>query len=305
MRFAVAAHDLQSHPAMPTLRTNIRAVVPFVLMTTKKRADSPRAARASSTGVTGKLEPTEANIVDAKLVSSWRAIERKLRALVEQDATKFDARYELVATLIDAETPAYLAGGYRSFSDFCTRFLKETPRTVRRNVLVARCADAEEIKRFGPTLLEKVIQLLVAQKKITVDKGRTPVVFATVKIPVVRGGKSKLASLADASWDEVEEALLNAQRSEGSGKPAVVAPIVRALSTAMTNTPLEGVAVSVKREALSFGDVPIAWLGRFAELVGDAARAHERTREARERREDAKDAEAKRAKTKKAAKPRR
>ncbi|MBL8684331.1 MAG: hypothetical protein JNK05_34470 [Myxococcales bacterium] len=255
-------------------------------MATSKRAAKPTKTSASSTEVEAKKEPTEANIVDAKLVADWRATEKKLRALVEQDATKFDARYELVADVIDAETPKYLGGGYRNFGDFCKRFMKESPRTVRRNVLVARCADAEEIKRFGPSLLEMVIQLLVAQKKITVDKGRTPVVFATVKVSVVRDGEAKLVLLPDASWDEVAEALRLAQSTNGSGEADAIAPVVREVSSALEGTPLESVDVRVKKEALTFGNVPIAWLGKFAELVGDAARAHERKRAAREKRED-------------------
>ncbi len=274
-------------------------------MATSKRAASERKSHASSGDDERKKAPTEANIVDAKLVAEWRATEKKLRALVEQDATKFDARYELVAAVIDAEPPKYLGGGYKNFGDFCQRFLKETPRAVRRNVLVARCADAEEIKRFGPSLLEMAIQLLVAQKKITVGKGRTPVVFAKVKVPVVRDGDAKLVLLPEASWDEVAEALRLAKSAEGSGEADAVAPVVRALASALEGTPLEAVEVRVKREALSFGNVPIAWLGRFAELVGDAARAHERKRAAREKREDERGKGGKGAKPARAPKPRR
>lgn len=279
-------------------------------MATSKRTTNAKKTSPSARERAEKREPTEAKIVDAKLVAQWRSTEKKLRALVEQDATKFDARYELVADVIDAEPPKYLAGGYKNFSDFCQRFLKETPRTVRRNVLVARCADAEEIKRFGPTLLEMVIQLLVAQKKITVDKGRTPVVFAKVKVPVVRDGEAKLVLLPDASWDEVTEALALAQSSKGSGEADAIAPVVRELSSALEGTPLESVDVRVKKEALSFGNVPIAWLSKFAELVGDAARAHERKRAVREKLEDERAEGDERggrakAKPKKVAKPRR
>jgi hypothetical protein len=194
------------------------------MATPKKAAELTKAVKSTAPTPSPGADPTTDALTDRALVAAWNKLSRKLTALVTEDATRFDARYELVADAMDAETPLYLAGGYRTFEQFCREYLKEDARAVRRNVLVARCADPEEIKQFGAAFLERVIQYLVARKKLVVAKGRSPVAFSKLKIPVERSGKTSLVALPELTWDELDAALRKAA-SDGDAReraPAVV-----------------------------------------------------------------------------------
>lgn len=255
-------------------------------MATPKKPVRP----AKPTKPVAPAEPTEDAIVDRKLVASWRKIDRKLSALVKEDATRFDTRYELVADALDADKPLYLAGGYRSFEQFCRQYLKEDPRAVRRNVLVARCADPDEIKQYGAAFLERVIQWLIARKKLVVAKGRSPVAFSTVKVPVDFDGKVRLVALPDVTWEQLDAALHTALDAANAVETVAV---VRALERAVKGTSLDEITIKFKAGKLSFSGVPLEWLELFGKVVVEGARAHESKRAEKEAREDARDAKGK------------
>jgi hypothetical protein len=183
----------------------------------------------------------------------------RITRATKEDASAFDARWEAALAIVDHEPPAYVVGGYKSDADFLRRAMHEEPRTGFRNMRVAKYASPRDEATFGATKLDAAIAYVEAKHGPL--KGRLPIAFSSLVIPVVDQGKKRRKSLADATVAEVLRAA-KALRPALKKKPT---PAESALSAALLREKLhDQIELHVHDGFATFSRVP---LGRFAQFV--------------------------------------
>jgi len=211
------------------------------------------AARIRSSRVTVQIDP------------ALRRLYRKALAVVRRTArgaaSAFDERWEAVAEILEHDPPLYLAGGYASARAFVRAELGETLRTALRCVRVAKYASPAEEARYGVAKLDAVLGYLEARTGPL--RGRLPVDFRKLRLPVRRDGRERRVGVAEASVGEIRAAARALRRRAGA-EGSRQSPVVRAVAAALSSGPLSGVRVRLAAGRLSFSDVPIDQLPAFA-----------------------------------------
>lgn len=129
---------------------------------------------------------------------------------------------------------------------------------------MARLASPNQIDKLGSTLLDAALGYVEA--KVGVVKGKLPVDFEHMKVPVKREGATKNVPLADATVDEVKAATkaLHAGKRSAKGKSTSGDAITKALSK---HDALADVDVHVSNGNVSFTHVPLGSLDLFARTL--------------------------------------
>lgn len=161
----------------------------------KRPAAKPTAPRAEAKPetVTPRADPTRK--------SRYKALAKQIADAQKSSARQFDALYEAIGEVIEHEL--FLDGGFRSVNDYITEVIKEPPRTVLRNVRVAKYATSAEEAQYGVAKLDAALAYIEA-KMGGAAKGTLRVRFDSLKIPV--DGDERSVSLEEASVAQIQAA---------------------------------------------------------------------------------------------------
>lgn len=207
--------------------------------------------------------------VDADLKRRWDAMHKVIASAQSRGASAWDELYEAAAKIIDGDPPLYVVGGYENAAEFCREVLKESERTARRNMRVARYASPREEAKYGVHLLDAALGYIEAKAGKPID-GSLPVDFARLKVPVAREGQTRSVLLADATIPEVTAATKKLLQAKGKSR-AKESVIARAVVTTLKKVKsLAGIEVHERDGMLTFLRVPAASLAAFARAAASA-----------------------------------
>lgn len=165
-----------------------------------------------------------------------------------------DRLRETVAEIVEHDPPLYLAGGFATDNAFFGGVLKETERSARRNIRVARYASPAEEVRFGTSKLDAVLGFLEAKSGAL--KGRLPVDLDKLRIPIARGESTVSLGIEEATVEEIAAATRALKRKEGAAARKT-SPVVAAVSSELKSAPLRTISVRLSAGKRSLGDVPL------------------------------------------------
>lgn len=221
-------------------------------------AATPKSASTAAKKAAPAKPARVALTVDRALKQQWEKALATLKASKQEGASAFDELWETVGDVLQHDPPLYLAGGFATARAFLTTHLGETERTAYRNVRVAKYASPAEEARYGVAKLDLVLAYVEA-KLGAPTKGRLPVDFARVKIPVTRGGQTRNVGIEEATAQEIAAATRNLARSAKKA-PAKVSPVVSAVTKAFSKGPLRAISVRFSNGKLSLGGIDPAAL---------------------------------------------
>ena len=203
--------------------------------------------------------------VDKALAKRWKALDAAVQDARRSGAHAFDRLWESVAEIVEHDPPLYLAGGFATAKAFFASALGETERSARRNMRVAKYASPAEEERFGPTRLDAAIGWIEAKAGAPV-KGRVPVDFEKLKIPVEVDGKTVQKGLAELTVEQILSATRKRLRENGKTAPKA-SPVVKAIQAALGRGALAKVTVRYAGGAVSLSGVPVAALKDLAKAL--------------------------------------
>jgi hypothetical protein len=185
---------------------------------------------------------------------------KKLRT----DGTKsWDRQWELVDDILTADPPLW-SGHYKSESAFIAAELPgETPRSVRRNVLVAAAFRPADEKAHGINKLEELALYLMARSGATEKLRAVDLERVIVRVP---DGKSfRHVPATEATIEEVRAAR---RVTRGGATKRKANPFERALRAALgTSGALKAIAITASDDAVRFGAIPRDQLVAFAKAL--------------------------------------
>jgi hypothetical protein len=201
--------------------------------------------------------------VDRALKSAWERLAKAIAAASAKESADYDRLWEAVAEVVEHDPPLYLAGGYRTATEFYAKHLHVDLRTGTRNVRVAKHATPADEAKYGPAKLDAALSYVEATHGPL--KGALPVAFDRLKIATGRGKSAKLVRLAEISQAKILAATraVLGQKS-ATPKDAVRASIERTLSP---HPAFADVHVSQRAGFASFAHVPIASLATFGRAL--------------------------------------
>lgn len=191
----------------------------------------------------------------AAMRKEFTAAKTRMTKLQAQGMLAFDAYWETVASLIEGERPLYLGGGYPTLKAFITSELPdENERTVRRNVLVARCFTPQDEARHGINFLEEVA--LFAQAQAGAAEAPRAIDLDRLKIPVVtKDGDRRTKPARDATIAEIRAARRGATKGTSRKRSSPTETAIR--KSLSSNPALRGVSVRLAGDKLSLGGIPL------------------------------------------------
>jgi hypothetical protein len=145
-----------------------------------------------------------------------------------------------VGEVLEHEPPLYLAAGISTAKEFLARYTHESVRSAQRFVRVAKYASPHDEERYGEA------------------KGRVPVDFAALRIPVKRDGETRRLTLEEVSVDEIRAATRTLAKKKPS--KAQQSPVLDAVRKALPAALRKEVTLSVAKNALTIGRIPLAKL---------------------------------------------
>jgi len=203
--------------------------------------------------------------VDRALKTKWDESVRAIQEAKREGAGAFDVLWETVGAVLDNDPPLYLAGGIATAREFLTKLVGENERTARRLVRVAKYASPAEEAKYGVSKLDAAIAFVEAKAGAPV-KGRVPVAFAALRIPVERDGKALRASLEDALVEEIAAATRKLLRPHEAQPSAT--PVVRAVTKSLDDAKVKGVRVTVSRGKLTLSGIPVETFAQVMKALG-------------------------------------
>jgi hypothetical protein len=206
--------------------------------------------------------------VDRALKRAWESARHTLMTAKHEGAGAFDTLWETIGLIITHEPPLYLAGGYATTKAFLADFVEENERTAQRMIRVAKYASPNEEEKFGVSKLDAAIAFIEA-KAGAPAKGRVPVDFAALRIPVVREGEALRVPLTEAAVEEVRRATSALNRAGIGKRKTPPSPIVSAITRALSGRRFAGVRVSVAHGQVQLGGIAVE---NFAEVIRALAR---------------------------------
>ncbi|MCC7541858.1 MAG: hypothetical protein IT379_36905 [Deltaproteobacteria bacterium] len=187
------------------------------------------------------------------------ALIRELAAARRLRADGWDKHWELVGEVLS--DGLYEAGGAHSAQGWIAQHLAEPYRTAFRSVRVAQHAEPADEARYGVERLDAAIAYMETVIGPTV-KGKPPVPFGELKIPVSRRGKPRSLGLLEVAPDEICAAVESAaadhgakpSRGRGASTDGPLSTAQRAVRT------LRSVRLRAVDGHVSFGHVPLGQL---------------------------------------------
>jgi hypothetical protein len=198
---------------------------------------------------------------DPSLKKRFAALSKIIATAGSEGASAYDEYWEAVGAIL-AEPALFLAGGYRNARDYCKRALRVDLRVAQRNVRVAKFATPQEEQTYGPSILDAALGLLEARAGHSL-RGKLPISFERLRVPVVRGKQRKSVPLLQATKAEIQAATraLVKQPSRGT---AAQQSLAKSLAKKKV---LAGVHVSEANGFATFTHVPISAMAAFREAL--------------------------------------
>lgn len=203
--------------------------------------------------------------MDRVLKQRWERTFSLMKSAKLKGASAFDELWEAVGEVVEHEPPLYLAGGFATAKAFFAANFEETERTAYRNIRVAKYASPAEEEKFGVAKLDLVLGYIEA-KLGAPAKGRLPVDFASLKIPVERDGKMHHVGIADATAKEIAAATRTLTRTARKAPP-FASPVVTAVTKAFAKGALRTISVRWAAGKLSLGGIPPAAIPDLAKAL--------------------------------------
>lgn len=202
--------------------------------------------------------------VDAKLKKAYDTLVTVIAAASRQEAVDFDQRWEAAAAIVDHDPPLYVMGGYKNADAFYREVMHEEPRVARRCTRVAKYASPEEEQRHGVSKLDAALGFIESKLGRALVHPPLPVAFERLRIPVGKTTKR----LEEATVAEINAATSKLTASWRK-RPQTLAQSSLAASLARVES-LRSVTVHERRGLVTFQNVPLAAMGRFASALGRA-----------------------------------
>jgi hypothetical protein len=229
-------------------------------------AKAPKAHKAKPKPTGPLARPAKVEIqVDRALKQRWEQAIATVKASKHKGASAFDELWETVGEVVEHDPPLYLAGGFSTHKAFFAAHFEETSRSAYRNIRVAKYASPAEEARYGVAKLDLVIGYIEA-KLGAPAKGRVPIDFASVKIPVQRSGETRKVGIEEATAQEIAAATRSLSRA-AKKTPSKASPVVTAITRALSKGPLRTVTVRLSNGKLSFGGVAPAALPELCQAL--------------------------------------
>ncbi len=206
--------------------------------------------------------------IDRALKRAWESARHALVQAKHQGAGAFDALWETIGLIIDHDPPLYLAGGYATTKAFLADYVEENERSAQRMIRVAKYASPDEENTYGVSLLDAAIAF-VEGKLAAPAKGRVPVDFAKLHVPIRRDGVDLRVPLIEAKVEEVRAATRALGRSGAATHKAPPSPVVSAITRALAGRRFRGVKVSLAHGQLHLSGIAVP---DFAAVVRALAR---------------------------------
>lgn len=272
-------HLVSDNPAMPKVASKPPSK-PAASKAVTKRSSKAAASKPASPQLAGariakagKPKPTSALAtpahvdlkVDRALKQRWDNALTTVIASKQKGASAFDALWETVGEVVEHDPPLYLAGGFSTARAFFAAHFEETERTAYRNIRVAKYASPTEEARYGVAKLDLVLSYIEA-KLGAPAKGRLPVDFARVKIPVQRNGEDHKAGIDETTAQEIAAATRTLARA-AKKTPTKVSPVVAAFTKAFSKGSLRTVTVRFANGKLSLGGIDPAALPALVQAL--------------------------------------
>lgn len=185
------------------------------------------------------------------------------------ELSKWDAAYESLGAILDANPPLYLAGGYKTAQGFVDAVLPGMKlETVRDYVRVAKFFGPEDEKKHGVTRLALLLEYLEAR-----HDGELPDLAVNPdRVRVTLGRREH--SFSSLSSDQMRDA---AREAKGlTRKPPREAPELAALRADFSRAGLANVSLTLSGERWSFGRVEARQFKDLAAALLRAAKSLER-----------------------------
>jgi hypothetical protein len=253
-----SAKTLKKAPKNPTHAKNARST-PAKSSKPKPAAQKPKPSRTGVLARPAKVEVT----VDRALKDRWVALLAKLEDAKREGAGAFDVQWETVGAIVEHEPPLYLAGGFATVRDFLEKHVGENERTARRFIRVAKYASPAEEAKYGVSRLDRAIAYVEA-KAGGPAKGRLPVAFDKLEVPVEVGGKTTMVPLDKAQVLDIEAATRKLVRAGEEAAPAKASPLVKAVVAQLKSKALHGITVRTTGGKLFLGAIPTSSLADLA-----------------------------------------
>jgi hypothetical protein len=229
------------------------------------------------------LPRTPADPALAVVVFAARALKARFAAAMDRyktahgdEAADWDAQYEALGEIVDAEPPLWRAGGFTSERAFFKSVLPEdAPRTIRTRIRVARHFDPADEAAFSIEKLAALLDYLETENGGALP--RVKVHPARQTVLVAHGGGYRRVPFDHASREQIRAAI---RRKRGRAAAAVHtdSPAVKRVRARLRSAGLGAVAVRERHEVLDFGGVPSAQVQDFGAAL---AKLGERSRRAR------------------------
>ena len=207
--------------------------------------------------------PAAKPLVSAAMKARFAKHLAAFRAAHGDQLAKWDAAYESLGAILDAEPPLYLAGGYKTAQGFVDAVLPGMKlETVRDYVRVARHFGPDDEKKHGVTRLALLLDYLEAR-----HDGALPTAALNperIRVTLARKDHPFSTLTSDQMRDAAREAKGRA------AKPPKEALDVLALRAAFSRSGLANVALSRSGERWSFGRVEAR---QFKDLAAALLRA--------------------------------
>lgn len=189
--------------------------------------------------------------VDVALKKLYAEALDRLEKATAEGAKAWDVRYEAISDILEHEPPLYLAGGFSAEHQFFAKHVGEDRTTVYRNTRVAKYATPAEIETYSASRLSAAIVWLETKNGGPL-KGRNPIDFAKLRIPVREAGQNpgeppRIVSkpLAELSVEQLRGAIALLKGRQNASKKA--SPEARELTALLSRAKVKGVTFELRR----------------------------------------------------------
>lgn len=222
------------------------------MATAKKRQSTKKRTDPKATATLASDMSRAAKAGKKRLATALTTI-RKLRG---EGMEAFDELWEQVRDVLEAEPPLWRHGDYRNEPDFIRRELPgETPRSVKRNILVASCFTPQDEAAKGIAFLEELAQY--AKERAGAAKHPAAIDIARMFVAIPAGSVGTVRKRAkDASVDDVRKARRALRKDGATAKRS--SKDEKALRAAVGKSDaLAAVTVTVRGNEVSFACIPL------------------------------------------------
>lgn len=259
----------------PTTRKPTTHSTTKIQSTTKGQSAAKGPTAAKSQPTTKSSTAAGAHDLEHRLLRASAALKKEfakvqatMHKLRGEGTISFDALWELVDHVLASDPPLYLGGGYKTKEAFIAAELPgETPRSVQRNVLVARCFSPDEEAKHGIAFLEEVA---LYARDLTAAEAPPPAIHLD-KLTLTLPGKNGASVRKKASAATIDDVRIARRALRTKAPKKTGNPVEKALQTALSGEKaLAPVTVRTTRTHASFANVPIGELTAFARALGKA-----------------------------------